>query len=486
MELRPYQEKALSDLRASVNKKRRSILSLATGGGKTIIAAAMVKKILSSDKKKRIFFCVHRRELVSQTTRTLEAAGVKVGHIAAGWPTAKWMRVQVCSIPTLARRLGKVGTPHVIIVDEAHHAVADSWSAVVANWPKAFIIGLTATPERGDGRGLGEIFNDIVHGVSMRELMDDGFLADPEYYSIPTDMANISKMRMGEFDRQDMKKRADNNFIARILQSYKQFGKDKQALFFGVSVEHAMKVRDQFRNAGYISECVDGTMNKQDRDSVFRKLHDKGLQILTSCELISEGFDCPDVGCVIMGRPTASMVLFRQQAGRVMRPGEDKTILDLAGNVNRHGLPWAQYNWSLNGSAGMPGSGGDKEGQKVWQCESCYMVNDIELTHCRKCGEPKPVRRREIEEKDILLSKVNGDASLQKVVKKARQANRNLMAIGQATRLYAKMKRQHGQVDPDQFRKRVELIAERHKYKKGWVDFACGWVIGKKRGEPDA
>jgi superfamily II DNA or RNA helicase len=382
--LRDYQQGAVDRLRASYSAGNRApLLVLPTGGGKTVTFAYIAQN--SAARGKRALILVHRQELLRQSSATLSGLDVGHGLIAAGGPMSLGQLVQVASVQTLMRRLQLLDRanwrPDLIVVDEAHHATAGSWRTILDHWPGARVLGVTATPCRQDGKGLGVagggVFDDMVEGPQIAELIDRGYLAPPEVYAPPVvaDLTGL-RSRMGDFAQGDTADRMDRPTVTGdAVAHYARICPGVPAIVFCVSVAHAEHVAEQFRASGWRAASLDGSMADVDRRARIDDLAAGRLQILTSCDIISEGTDIPVVGAAILLRPTQSLGLYLQQVGRALRlyPGKAAAIiLDHVGNVARHGLPDEPREWSLDGVT-KRGRGGDREGPPPpVTCESCF------------------------------------------------------------------------------------------------------------------
>ena len=265
---------------------------LATGAGKTIVAAEIAR--LAADKGSRTMFLVHRRELVKQAVATLSEAcpGMNIGVEAAGWPAMPWAMLQVGMVQSIARRSYSVD-PALVIIDEAHHARAKTWEKVLATWPNAKLIGLTATPQRLDGKGLGEHFAEMVLGPSIPDLVSMGQegLAPCRTLTLPSHFQR-EKMRQdrnGELRRQDVDEQVTDAVIADAVNAYTTYALGKRAIFFGVHTGHSKRVCDGLRERGVRAEHVDGTDPTARRDRIMNELRTGGLDVVGNCDLISEG-----------------------------------------------------------------------------------------------------------------------------------------------------------------------------------------------------
>lgn len=401
---RPYQTKAISDLRAAMSTHRRVLLQLPTGAGKTFIAATVAKG--AQAKSRRVIFLVHRAELVDQTSRTFADEGIPHGLIAAGLPMGDEL-VQVASVQTLARRLDRVAAPDLLFVDEAHHAVAGTWGKVLEAWPDAYVIGLTATPERLDGRGLGDVFQTMVTGPSTADLIRDGFLS--RYRAFAPSAIDLSGVRtaMGDFDHAGLAAACDKPaIIGDIVSTYQRLAPGRQGILFAASVEHSRHLAEAFNDAGVSAAHVDGTTPSDERKATIKAFAAGAIEVLTNVELFGEGFDVPAVEAVILARPTQSLGLHLQQVGRALRTADGKDcaiILDHAGNLARHGLPDDPRKWSLEAVRRVKKT--EPPGPAIRQCPACYAVHRP-APACPECGWQYAPAGQEIEHRDGELIEV--------------------------------------------------------------------------------
>lgn len=399
MILREYQQRGVDQIRARFAAGVRRVLYTApTGSGKTVLFAYIARGAAAKDK--RVCILVHRRELVLQTCAKLEHPH---GVIAAGFPADPRQTIQVASVQTLINRLGQYPQFDLIVCDEAQHARAASWETILAMHPAARVLGVTATPCRLDGRGLGDLFQELIRGPSVRSLIDDGYLAEPVVYAPSTiDTAGVHRAH-GDYVTRELAAVADRPTITGdAITHYRRHADRVPTIAFCVSVEHARHVARDFQAAGYIARCVDGGTREAERDDAIAALGSGRIHVLTSCELISEGVDVPIVGCGIMLRPTQSTALAIQQMGRCLRPAPGKRraiILDHAGNTLRHGLPDDDREWSLeHGHARRPASGADDQ-VSVRICPRCFYAHATGPV-CPGCGYEYPVEGRDVAERD--------------------------------------------------------------------------------------
>jgi superfamily II DNA or RNA helicase len=363
--------------------------------------------------------------------------------------------LQIASVQTLVRRLANVPAPDFIIVDEAHHSVSKSYQTILAAHPKVKILGVTATPERLDGKGLGSMFQAMVIGPSVSALTRDGFLSPALCFVPPpmVDMRGVTK-RGGDYAKDELAERMDRPTITGdAVSHYRRICPGERAIAFCVSVAHAEHVAAQFQDGGFRSASVDGSMTDTERARRIGGLELGAVQVLTSCDLVSEGLDIPAVVAAILLRPTHSLALARQQMGRPLRiwPGKECSyILDHAGNIHRHGrrgLPSSEIEWSLDGAAGRKKEDAEKIAPGR-QCPGpCYCFYDARLQACPACGRAPPIQSRVVEQ-------VNGELVEMATVEadRARAAKAKELKIA------------------GNHRAKLEQIAKERGYNPGWVD----------------
>ena len=402
---RPYQRELRDRLREEFRQGGRRVLAVSpTGSGKTVLFALTAKAAVESGQ--RVGVVVHRQEILRQISATLDAVGVRHDVVAAGSHGGRGAAF-VASVQTLARRLDSVPEPSLLVIDEAHHSVSGQYMEVLARWNMARVLGVTATPERLDGQGLGTVFDRMVLGPSTAWLVENGFLARPVYYSPTTgpDMSGVRKVG-GDFSRSATAELLDKPSITGdAVAHYRRLVGDAPAVAFCVSVEHARHVSERFAAAGVPSACIDGAMHPDARVGVVNALRDGRIRVMTSCELVSEGFDLPAVRAAILLRPTASLAMHLQQVGRALRPAPGKSeaiILDHAGNCLRHGLAEDDREWSL---AGRMAREKKETVQPVTQCPKCFNV--FRGTTCQRCGLAKAPAPRKVEEADGELRRLD-------------------------------------------------------------------------------
>lgn len=334
---------------------------------------------------------------------------VRHGIIASGASFVPNQRVYVCSAQTYASRVDRMPVFDLGVVDEAHHCTEGStWGKCMARSPDAKWIGVTATPERLDGRGLGESFDAMVLGPTPRQLIDAGALADYRMFAPSTiDLSGVHNVA-GDFNRGELAEAVDRPAVTGdAVRHYAKHLDGRPSVAFCVSVAHAEHVAEQFRARGYTAASVDGKLDMAERRRRIGDFSDGRLNVLTSADLISEGLDIPGIHGAILLRPTQSLGLYLQQVGRALRPapGKDRAIImDHAGNVGRHGLPDQDREWSLEARARKKK---DQVEAPVRQCERCFAAYLASIRACPECGWVPAPNVREIESRDGELTEVD-------------------------------------------------------------------------------
>lgn len=448
--LRPYQQKFINAVRDEFRNNHRRVVGVAPcGAGKTIMTAWMIKESLYRNKKS-VFF-VHRHELIEQTSKTFTALDIPHGIISAGYKMQNHLPVQIASVQTLARRLDNVQPPDFLICDECHHILANTYKKILDKFPNAFLLGVTATPQRMGGITLCDVFSSMVESLSVDDLISRGNLTPFKYFApaIGVDLHNV-RIKRGDFDNRDLERvMSATAIIGGIVDNYKKIIPDKSAICYCVNVNHSKSVADAFLNAGIPAAHCDGETPKQARADIVENFRKGNIKVLCNAELFGEGFDVPSCQAVILARPTHSLTLFIQQALRPLRPDPNDTdkvavIIDHVQNYLRHGLPNDDHHWSLEPNLH------DEKKRKPRICPNCDQVVSFSVKTCPHCGYIFPVG----DTRTVDLTEYNGvivpvDVNLQPKIDDAIPAVK------------------HSFSKPDEFL----AIAKRRNYKIGWVAF---------------
>jgi len=402
MQLRDYQESAVQAVRDSFRAGYKNTLLVSpTGSGKTVIFSYIAAGMARNNK--RILIVAHRRELLKQISNALKKVGVAHAVMTGGYRGVPTANVVVASVFTLVKRMKGIKPFDLIIGDEAHHFTPDSsWGKVVAGFPSARVLGVTATPERLDGKGLGQMFSDMVMGPTVAELTAQGFLSHAVVYAPSAPDLDGVGTRMGDYVQKQLEEAMVKTVITgSAVKHYGKYAPGKKAIAFCVSVRHAKDVAAEFREAGFTASHIDGGMKEEERDGVLKAFEEGRVQVLTSCDLVSEGFDLPAVEVAILLRPTKSLGLYLQQCGRAIRPHPDKEktiILDHAGNTARHGFIDDDREWTL-ADGFVQGRGKGDKAETVRTCTACFAMHKPSPT-CPVCGYVYPVKPRVVKHVD--------------------------------------------------------------------------------------
>lgn len=430
IQLRPYQSEVVAAIRQAYGDGRRApLLVLPTGGGKTTVFGYVTTS--AAAKGRCIYLLCHRAELVKQIAATLARFGCPHTVVAPG-PIVRQCQVEqfkahgrtfvtagtrviVASVQTLVKRLDTIPAdqhPDLIVVDEAHHLTADStWGRIVSAFPQARLLPVTATPCRLDGKGLGKgaggFADALIMGPTMAELIEAGFLSRYRIFAPPTalDLTGV-RTRAGDYAKDQLATAVDKPSITGdAVAHYQRLAPGKRAVAFCVSVAHAQHVAGEFAAAGIPAEFLDGTQDAGERDRIIQRFTRGETLVLSSCDIVSEGFDLPAIEVAILLRPTQSLALYLQQVGRALRvfPGKTEAlILDHVGAVVTHGLPDEDREWSLDGVQKKPraaANDNDEAIDRINTCPKCFTVH-LPAPSCPTCGHVYPVRERKVERAD--------------------------------------------------------------------------------------
>lgn len=422
--LRPYQQTAIQSLRESIRAGRKHpILVAATGSGKTTIACEIVRSAV--EKRNHVLFLAPRRELIYQASDRFTGAGIAHGIIMAGEDRTVMPNVQVASFDTLharAVRTRRMRIPRadLVLVDECHLSIAQTRKDIIELYPDAVIIGLTATPARGDGRGLGEIYDDLVMVSSVRELTQTGYLAPARYFAPTTpDLEGIKLNKDGDYQEKQLGKRMDDaKLVGDIIDNWRKIAPGVSTVVFCVTRAHSRHVCEKFREAGVTAEHVDGETPLAERKAIFARVESGETTVLCNVFVATFGLDIPRLTCAVLARPTRNIVLYRQICGRVLRPfpgKEHALIVDHSGAVEQHGFLDDDVPWSLDGNETVAE-------RKKQQAEEHHAPKEITCSQCKtvfksrrdcpSCGfamvpPSKPIPTHEADLVEVSPSKAN-------------------------------------------------------------------------------
>lgn len=424
VELRDYQTNAIARVRDAYGRRyTRPLLVSPTGSGKTTIAAKIIE--LSVAKGKRVIFAAHRKELIDQCSARLTKLGVQHGVIMADHPRfMPWLPVQVVSVPTIRARMGKSKLPEadLLIIDEAHHARAQSYAALFEAYPQALVLGLTATPWRSDNRGLGEVFDSIVLVAKPADLIARGFLVPIVGYAYSRpDLSHVETVGSDYDQGQLGKVMADVQLLGSVVSEWEKHASHLRTVVFAVHVAHSMEMVEAFRARGIAAEHLDGETPKDQREGILARLAAGTTRVVSNCGVLTEGWDCPNVGCAILARPTKSLALYLQMAGRALRPvcldcdsavdwrvpvcpacgstniKREARIHDHAGAAFEFGLPDAERDYVLENDV-VRRKTTASTAPSVRTCEACFAIYEPGLPACPRCGFVPPLKLKTVGE----------------------------------------------------------------------------------------
>jgi DNA repair protein RadD len=351
-DLHAFQKDDIVKIDAAFAAGAKVLYVLPTGAGKTVVAAAIVERTVQVGK--RVLMLTHRREILKQTSFKIP---FEHGLIQAGLNIDLSYPIQIASVQTLwarCMRTDKVPLPaaDLIVVDEAQHIAARTWRLILEAYPNARLLGLTATPCRADGRGLGNYFTKMIEGPQIPELIKLKHLVPTIYYAPANpDLIGV-ETRQGDYAVNQLADRMNrNDLVGDIVSNWHKYGQRRKSLVFCVDVAHSVHVKDEFAKSGVKAEHVDGSTPKTERDEILARLASGETEVVCNCMVLTEGFDLPAIACIVLARPTKQIGLFRQMAGRGLRPAPGKSnliLIDHSGAVYRHGLLEDRIEWTLD------------------------------------------------------------------------------------------------------------------------------------------
>jgi DNA repair protein RadD len=394
--LRPDQEDVRTKLRVALRSSTSVLAFAPTGFGKTVLAAALIKMIAAAGK--RVIFCVHRVDLIVQTAKTFEKFGIPFSYIAAGLHFNPYHRVFIASIATLQNRLGKIPADY-IMVDEAHLSAAAGWAKVAKHYKEtgARLIGLTGSPERLDGKPLGDVWDTMVMGPSVRWLIDNGHLSRYRAFApAGLDLSGIHT-RNGDYVASEIDDLMSGKAVLRdAVRYWRKYALGKRTIAFSRSVKRAEELAAEFRANGIMAVALDGETPQEQRKRAFIGFADRQIDVIVNCALFCEGFDLAaqvdrdvTIEAVLQHSPTQSLAKHLQQLGRGLRKKPEPAILlDLVGNIARLGLPDEEREWSLEGRKK------NNRESSVMVCGECKGAHEA-APKCPYCDFTYPIKKRD-------------------------------------------------------------------------------------------
>lgn len=441
--------KLVEQAREELKKGNKSCLLVSpAGSGKSVVIAEIAR--LTTLKGGRVMFMVHRQELINQIIGSFKANSVDL---------------KLCTVMTVGKirnRLDKLPRPNLIITDETHHSLAKTYRDIYDYYANVPRLGFSATPWRLNGKGLGDVYDAMIEGPDVQWLIDNHYLAPFDYYSVNLiDESKLSKSSTGDYSNKSIDEAVGHTIYGDVIKTYRDKVDGQQAIVYAHSIAFSKQIAQQFRDAGINAAHCDSKTPQRERDKIMTDFKKGTLKVLSNCDLISEGYNVPDCSCVIMIRPTESLVLFIQQSMRCMRfkPGKQATIIDHVANYTRFGLPNTPHKWTLK----------DREKKKktntavdtpIKQCAFCFAVIPAQSKSCPLCGHEVEVVQTEI--------KVDETARIEKI-----ESNFRLQADYIVTKKISELKSYE----------ELKAYAKARGYKQGWIYFQAknkGLIKGAK------
>lgn len=481
--LRPYQESSAGDIRGAFLQGIRSVLLVSpTSSGKTVTFSYIARGAVG--RGNRVLTLAHRDTLIKQASGKLSDYGVNHGIIMAGHTPTPHAPVQVGSVQTMIRRIHKINYDfQLIIIDEAHLSAAKSYLDIIDAFPRARILGVTGSPCRLDGRGLGSAaggrFDHMIESVTIRELIDDAYAVQPIVYA-PLNRLDLSAVgkKGNDYDSDQLSRVMNTRVITgNAIDHYREHAKHLPAVTWCVDVEHARQTAAEFNAAGIKSTMLYGNSTTDERNDALRRLADGSIYNITFCQLLVEGVDCPAISCIIGLRPTYSLSGFLQTMGRMGRPmyasgfdletregrfaamdagpkGRKGIFLDHAGLTFRHGFADEIREWSL---LGVPKKAKKDEALiAIRQCPICMIVFPP-APNCPRCGHVFEVQSRELKREDGKLEELTPE-------------------------MLANIKRHKKfEVAKAETREELEIIAKERNYSPAWVHLQLRIKEGQRK-----
>ena len=348
-----YQEDMVERIEKAFRLHRSVMAQMPTGTGKTYLLTATIDSFVEDNPNTKVWIVAHRKELVSQIEVTIK----KFYSYSSSKNTSLLVSVKAMSIQWLSRHYNEIEEePGMIVIDEAHHALAKTYKEMWERFPKAKFLGLTATPCRLNGKGFTDLFDVLVQSWSVPEFISKGRLATYDFVSIKSDgvtqrlIDSLQKRGAdGDYQNKEMDMLLNKRpSIERLYQSFEEYGKDRKGIVYAINISHAKKIMELYQEHGIKAVAIDSKTPAAERQADIEAFKKGDIQVLVNVDIFSEGFDCPDVEFVQLARPTLSLAKYLQMVGRGLRVAKGKkncVIIDNVGLYRVFGLPSQVWNW---------------------------------------------------------------------------------------------------------------------------------------------
>ena len=449
--LRDYQAEIINKIQNSMlTGHRRIIVQSPPRTGKTVVMSEIARR--ATVKNRRVLFLIHRQEVLEQANATFKEQGVDFDLLTSGM------------VQTLTRRVDKLDAPHIILVDEAHHALSKSYRRILDKFKDAYVLLFTATPVRLGREQLDQVADDIVLGKSIKELTAAGFLAPFRYYQPPAGF-NQSELKLsstGDYTNKSITSALQSCLYGDLVSHYKRLAAGKQAVCYCHSIDAAKHAAAEFNKNGIAAAEVDGTTPRSERDELVKKFRDGAIKVMVNVNLFTEGVDLPDVDAVILARPTSSLSLYLQFAMRCLNPraGKVAVIIDHANNVEKFGYPDSERNWlQLVKTGAKTRKNAETDIFNIVTCETCFAVLESRTIKAGTCPYCDALIKQKRPDKPVALIDLV-EAARNEIASKKTDDYHQLKTVSELHTM-----------------KELQAYAKLHGYKKGWC-----YYIAKRKG----
>ena len=449
--LRDYQAEIINKIQNSMlTGHRRIIVQSPPRTGKTVVMSEIARR--ATVKNRRVLFLIHRQEVLEQANATFKEQGVDFDLLTSGM------------VQTLTRRVNKLDAPHLILVDEAHHALSKSYRRILDKFKDAYVLLFTATPVRLGREQLDQVADDIVLGKSIKELTAAGFLAPFRYYQPPAGF-NQSELKLsstGDYTNKSITSALQSCLYGDLVSHYKRLAAGKQAVCYCHSIDAAKHAAAEFNKNGIAAAEVDGTTPRSERDELVKKFRDGAIKVMVNVNLFTEGVDLPDVDAVILARPTSSLSLYLQFAMRCLNPraGKVAVIIDHANNVEKFGYPDSERNWlQLVKTGAKTRKNAETDIFNIVTCETCFAVLESRTIKAGTCPYCDALIKQKRPDKPVALIDLV-EAARNEIASKKTDDYHQLKTVSELHTM-----------------KELQAYAKLHGYKKGWC-----YYIAKRKG----